>query len=81
MTTKISESAQERTFKQVAREQFDAFERRERLIRMEERRERAVQLRLPTNPQTTSPSPKSIGVRPSLVSGVALSPEVLEPIR
>ena len=32
----------------VTREQFDAFERQDREIRMEERRERAMQLRLPT---------------------------------
>ena len=32
---------------QVVREQFDAFERQERLIRTEERLERAIRLRLP----------------------------------
>ena len=52
MTTKISDSVQERTSRRIAREQFDAFERRERLISMEERRERAAQLRLPTSLQT-----------------------------
>jgi hypothetical protein len=47
-------SVQERSFKRVAREQFDAFERQERLIRMEERRDRAAQLRLPTNELASS---------------------------
>ena len=32
---------------QVVREQFDAFERQERLIRTEERLERAIRFRLP----------------------------------
>ena len=32
---------------QVVREQFDAFEHQERLIRTEERLERAIRLRLP----------------------------------
>jgi hypothetical protein len=36
-----------KTVEEVAREQFDAFERRERLLRMEERRERAARLNLP----------------------------------
>jgi hypothetical protein len=36
-----------KTVEEVAREQFDAFERRERLLRMEERRERALRLKLP----------------------------------
>jgi hypothetical protein len=36
-----------KTVEEVAREQFDAFERRERLLRMEERRERAARLKLP----------------------------------
>jgi hypothetical protein len=31
---------------EVAREQFDAFERRERLLKMEERGKRAAQLKL-----------------------------------
>jgi hypothetical protein len=31
-----------KTVEEVAREQFDEFERRERLLRMEERRERAA---------------------------------------
>ena len=35
-----------KTVEEVAREQFDAFERWERLLRMEERRERAAQLKL-----------------------------------
>ena len=36
-----------KTVEEVAREQFDAFECRERLLRMEERRERAARLNLP----------------------------------
>ena len=36
-----------KTVEEVAREQFDAFEHRERLLRMEERRERAARLNLP----------------------------------
>jgi hypothetical protein len=48
MSTKIDESTQKRTFEAVARKQFDAFERQDHEIRMEERRERAMQLRLPT---------------------------------
>jgi hypothetical protein len=36
-----------KTVEEVALEQFDAFERRERLLRMEERRERAARLNLP----------------------------------
>ena len=36
-----------KTVEEVAREQFDAFERQERLLRMEERRERAARLNLP----------------------------------
>jgi len=38
-----------KTVEEVAREQFDAFERRERLLRMEERRERAARLKLPVD--------------------------------
>ena len=49
MTTKIAESAHVRSLEQVAREQFEAFERQERSIKTEEREERAVQLKLPLN--------------------------------
>jgi hypothetical protein len=55
-TTQIGRSAQER-LRQIAREQFDAFERREQELRAKERQERAVQLRLPLDiatPQDTS---------------------------
>jgi hypothetical protein len=45
MTTKMIEADQVR----IAHEQFDAFERRERLIRTEERAERAVRLNLPVH--------------------------------
>ena len=48
MSTKMDESTQNGTFEAVARKQFDAFERQDHEIRMEERRERAMQLRLPT---------------------------------
>ena len=44
MSTKIEESVQERTFETVARKQFDAFEREDHQIRMEERRERVLRL-------------------------------------
>jgi hypothetical protein len=47
MTTKIRESAKERTLEEVVREQFEAFERQERRIRTQERIERAMKLRLP----------------------------------
>ena len=36
-----------RTFERIAREQFDAVEKRERAIRAEERAARAAQLKLP----------------------------------
>jgi hypothetical protein len=45
MITKIDETDQGR----IAREQFDTFERQERLIRTEERAERAARLNLPVN--------------------------------
>jgi hypothetical protein len=47
MTTKTTDSAQERTFDRIAREQSDAFEDQERMIREEERAARAAQLNLP----------------------------------
>jgi hypothetical protein len=47
MTTKTIDSGQERSFDSIAREQFDAFEDQERLIREEERAARAAQLNLP----------------------------------
>jgi hypothetical protein len=47
MSTEIGESVQKR-IETVISEQFDAFERQDREIRIEERRERAMQLRLPT---------------------------------
>jgi hypothetical protein len=46
--TQITRSVQER-LKQIAREQFDAVERRERELRADERKERAAQLRLPVD--------------------------------
>jgi hypothetical protein len=79
MTTKNSETVQETIFKRVAREQFDAFERQERLIRMEERRERAAQLRLPTSLKTKSnKSPAEIGkcVKRSSVSGIGAAASI-----
>jgi hypothetical protein len=45
MTTKVIEADPVR----IAHEQFDAFERQERLIRTEERAERAARLNLPVN--------------------------------
>jgi hypothetical protein len=36
-----------KTFDQMVKEQFEAFERREFQMRMEERKERAAQLKLP----------------------------------
>jgi hypothetical protein len=45
MTTKMIDADQVR----IAHEQFDAFERQERLIRTEERAERATRLNLPVN--------------------------------
>jgi hypothetical protein len=43
-----------KTVEEVVREQFDAFERRERLLTIEERRERAARLKLPVDyPRTT----------------------------
>ena len=47
MSIEIDESVQKR-IETVTSEQFDAFERQDRQIRSEERRERARQLRLPT---------------------------------
>ena len=52
MTTKISRSAKEGILDQVAREQFDAFERKERQIQTEERTERATKLGLPVGGST-----------------------------
>ena len=52
MTTRRHTSIDE-----LVREQFDAFERRERQLRMEERRERAGQLRLPVQVQIEMDSP------------------------
>ena len=46
-----------KTVEEVAREQFDAFECRERLIRMEERRERSARLNLPLDSSRTTYSP------------------------
>ena len=43
----IKKSAAYLKFERTAREQLDAFERHEYLIRMEERKERAAQLKLP----------------------------------
>jgi len=47
MTSKTLQSAQERAFKSLVREQLDAFEKQERIIKTEERNERAAQLKLP----------------------------------
>jgi hypothetical protein len=47
MITKISQSDREREFERLVSQQFDAFEKQERLIKAEEREERARQLRLP----------------------------------
>ena len=47
MTSKVSHSCQERTLARPVREQLDAFEKRERLLRAEERKQRAKQLKLP----------------------------------
>jgi predicted ATPase len=47
MSIEIDESVQKR-IETVTSEQFDAFERQDREIRIEERRERAMQLGLPT---------------------------------
>ena len=47
MTTDINKTIQESVFDRVAREQFDAAEKRERVIRAEERAARAAQLKLP----------------------------------
>jgi len=44
--TQIKKSARERRFERVACEEFNAFERREYYLRMEERKERVAQLRL-----------------------------------
>jgi len=46
MSIETDESVQKR-IETVTSEQFDAFERQDREIRMDERRERAVQLGLP----------------------------------
>jgi hypothetical protein len=48
MSIEIDESTQKGTFETVASKEFDAFEHQEHRIRMEERRERAMQLGLPT---------------------------------
>ena len=47
VSIEMDESVQRR-IETVTSEQFDAFERQDRQIRMEERRERVRQLRLPT---------------------------------
>ena len=43
----IRKLAEERIFDRIAREQFDAFEEQERLIREDERAARAAKLNLP----------------------------------
>jgi hypothetical protein len=43
----IRKPAEERILGRIAREQFDAFEEQERLIRDEERADRAAKLHLP----------------------------------
>jgi len=48
MSSKIDESTRKGSFETVASKEFDAFERQDHKIRMEERRERAMQLKLPT---------------------------------
>ena len=45
MITEITRS--DREFKRLVRQQLDAFEKQERLIKAEEREERATQLSLP----------------------------------
>jgi hypothetical protein len=55
MTTKILQSAQERAFESLVREQLDAFERQERRIVAEERKERAAQLKLPLDRSKKAP--------------------------
>jgi hypothetical protein len=60
MTTQISGSAKEKAFDKVVREQFDAFEREERRLRMEERLERATKLRLPIAVQRDQTRPDSL---------------------
>ena len=52
MADKTSRSAKEGILDKVVREQFDAFERKERQIRTEERIERATKLRLPVGGST-----------------------------
>ena len=48
----IRKPAEERIFDRIAREQFDAFEEQERLIREEERADRAARLNLPIHVST-----------------------------
>jgi len=43
----IQHSTLKRSFARIVREEFDAFERREYRLRMEERKERAAQFKLP----------------------------------
>ena len=52
MITEISQSDSE--FKRLVRQQLDAFEKQERLIKAEEREERATQLRLPLDRPKTA---------------------------
>jgi hypothetical protein len=61
MTTKVSRSDQKRTFDNIVREQLDAFERKERKMRAEERLERARKLRLPVAVQSGQ-SPRQPGI-------------------
>jgi hypothetical protein len=61
MTTKVSRSDQKRTFDNIVREQLDAFERKERQMRAEERLERARKLRLPVAVQSGQ-SPRQPGI-------------------
>jgi hypothetical protein len=49
--TKITETPRERALKRAIREELDAFERRERLLKAEERKERARQFKLPLDLQ------------------------------
>ena len=58
-----------KTVEEVARDQFDAFERQERLLRMEERRERAARLKLPLD------SPRKIYSPPMAASDSAEAQE------
>jgi hypothetical protein len=56
MSIEIDEPVQKR-IETVISEQFNAFERQDRQIRVEERRERAMQLRLPTDLVSLNPPP------------------------